>query len=181
MTTYLLCLALSPVAIAVLLGYSHLKRYTEATHVVLGIALGIAPLGAWIAVRGALEGLPVFLAMGVAFWTGGFDLLYSCLDVAFDRREGLRSIPARIGIGPALRVAALFHGVSVLGMALFLFESQLGGWSWASLVVVSLLLLVEHRLVRPDDLSRLGPAFFTFNAMVSLVFLGGCAMDLLGG
>jgi 4-hydroxybenzoate polyprenyltransferase len=174
-----LCFYLSFPAIALLLGYSYCKRFTEGAHLVLGAALGLAPLGAWIAVRGSFQGLPVFLALGVLFWTTGFDLIYSCLDVERDRREGLRSIPARVGVGRALRAARWYHVFTVLCLALFVAEMRLGPWSWAAMALVAVLLHAEHRLVRPGDLSRVGPAFFTTNAWVSVVFLLGCALDTM--
>jgi 4-hydroxybenzoate polyprenyltransferase len=171
-----LCLALSPIAIVVLLGYSHCKRHTEGSHFVLGAALGIAPLGAWIAVRGSLDGLPVFLALGVLLWTAGFDIIYSCLDVEVDRREGLHSLPARVGIGPALRGAACLHAFSVVCFALFLIESGLSWTAWIGLGIAAVLLIFEHRQVRPDDLSRVNHAFFTFNAVISVVFFLTCIL-----
>ena len=174
-----LCLVLSPLAILILIGYSHSKRFTPAVHVLLGVALGLAPAGAWIAVRGSLEGLPVFLVLGVVFWVAGFDVIYSCLDVACDRLEGLCSLPARAGVAPALRGSAILHAFSILSFALFLVESSLGFWSWAALVVNAGVLVGEHRQVGPDDLSRVGPAFFSFNALVSVLFLIGCAIDVL--
>jgi 4-hydroxybenzoate polyprenyltransferase len=174
-----LCLALSPVALLVLLGYSHTKRFTQGSHYVLGGALGLAPLGAWIAVRGSLEGLPLLLALGVLLWTAGFDMIYSCLDVAVDRREGLHSLPARVGVARALRVARAAHVLSVVCFALFLAETGLGVWAWVGLAASAALLVVEHRQVGPRDLSRVGPAFFTCNALVSVLFFVGCAIEIL--
>jgi 4-hydroxybenzoate polyprenyltransferase len=176
-----LCLALSPVAIAVLLGYSHAKRWTEYSHFLLGAALGIAPLGAWIAVRGSLEGLPVFLSLGVILWTAGFDIVYACQDAEVDRHEGLFAIPARLGIKRALRIAAVLHAFSVVCFGLFVLEWRLVPVSPFVLVLIALLLRHEHRLVRPDDLSRVGPAFFNVNAIVSTVFFAGCAIDVFFG
>jgi len=176
-----LCFFLSPLAIVVLLGYSFCKRFTEGVHVALGVALGLAPLGAWIAVRGSLDALPVLLAMGVVFWTAGFDIIYSCLDVECDRRENLHSLAARFGIVRALRAARWFHVFAVVCLVLFVVQMRLGPWSALALAVVSVLLFLEHSLVRAGDLSRVGPAFFTFNAWVSVVFFLGCAMDTMAG
>lgn len=173
------CLALSPVAIAILIGYSHCKRFTRSAHYVLGLALAIAPLGAWIAVRGSFEGLPVLLGLGVLFWTAGFDIIYSCLDAPVDRRDGLFSLPAKIGIGPALHTARAAHFFSALCLALFLTEMRFGPWAWTAWLVCSALMVFEHRLVRPGDLSKVGPAFFTFNALVSFLFFLGCALETL--
>ncbi|MBN1867214.1 UbiA family prenyltransferase [Candidatus Sumerlaeota bacterium] len=174
-----LCLALSPVAVAVLLGYSHWKRIGRGSHVLLGTALAIAPLGAWIAVTGSLRGLPVFLALGVVFWTAGFDIVYACQDTAFDRRHRLHSVPARVGVAGALRRSEWLHAGAALSFAGFAWTSRFGVFGWSGVAIVAAVLVLEHRIVSPDDLSRVGPAFFTFNAVVSVAFLVGCVLDVL--
>ena len=173
-----LCLYLSPIVIIVLMGYSYCKRFTNTVHFILGLALGLAPLGAWIAVRGSFEGLPIFLSIGVILWTAGFDIIYSCQDVACDRRENLFSIPARIGIPAGLRFATYLHLLTALCFGLFLAENRLGFWSWTAFAIICVLLFIEHQIVHPKDLSRISPAFFTFNAVVSALFLAGCAVDI---
>ena len=175
-----LCLYLSPVALAIVLGYSYAKRVTAFAHLLLGLALAIAPVGAWVAVTGAFALPPVLLGFAVLFWVAGFDVIYSLQDEDFDRAEGLRSIPARFGAARALQIARLFHGVTlVLLYAVFLAVS--GGWLFGAAVVVAGLFLVrQHRLVSPGDLSRVNAAFFTANGWLSVaVFVLGAADVLL--
>lgn len=176
-----LCLMLSPVALIVLLGYSYVKRFSSLTHFVLGGALGLAPVGAWLAVRGAWEGLAPALALGVgvALWTAGFDLIYSCQDVEFDRRAGLHSIPARHGVAFALRLSSLAHALSFVTFLIFWFLALPGVATPLALVAIGLLLIYEHAIVRPDDLSRVNAAFFAVNGIISFLFLGGVILDLL--
>jgi len=175
-----LCLILSPVALAIVLGYSYAKRVTPFAHLFLGLALAIAPVGAWVAVTGTFALPPVLLGFAVLFWVAGFDVIYSLQDEEFDRAEGLRSIPARFGAPRALQIARLFHGATlVLLYAVFL--SVAGGWLFGSAVVVAGLFLVrQHRLVSPGDLSRVNAAFFTANGWLSVaVFVLGAADVLL--
>jgi 4-hydroxybenzoate polyprenyltransferase len=174
-----LALALSPVALAVLLGYSYTKRFTQLSHGVLGLALGLSPVGAWIAARGELALLPAVLGAAVLFWTAGFDLIYACQDIAFDRREGLHSIPARWG---AARTLALSRTLHVLTVALLAAVGVLGSLGWvygAGVAAVALLLIYEHSLVRADDLSRVDQAFFATNGLVSLAFLGAVVIQTI--
>jgi 4-hydroxybenzoate polyprenyltransferase len=169
----------SPVALAVLLLYSYTKRWTQWSHLVLGLALGIAPAAAWIAVRGSLDSRILLLTAAVAFWVAGFDVLYACQDYEFDQRAGLHSLPRRWGIGKALSIARVFHGVmlSLLGMLVWVFN--LGPLAAAGVLVVLLLLLYEHSLVSQDDLSKLNAAFFTMNGIISVIFFFFIALDLL--
>jgi 4-hydroxybenzoate polyprenyltransferase len=175
-----LCLLLSPVALAVVLGYSYAKRFTPFAHLFLGLALAIAPVGAWIAVTGAFALPPVLLGLAVLFWVAGFDVLYSLQDEEFDRAHGLRSIPARFGAPRALQISRLFHGATlVLLYAVFLAVD--GGWLFgAAVVVAGGFLIRQHRLVSPGDLSRVNSAFFTANGWLSVaVFVLGAADVLL--
>lgn len=175
-----LCLYLSPVALAIVLGYSYAKRITSFAHLFLGLALAIAPVGAWVAVTGAFALPPVLLGFAVLFWVAGFDVIYSLQDEEFDRAEGLRSIPARFGASRALQIARLFHGATlVLLYSVFLAVS--GGWLFGAAVVVAGLFLVrQHRLVSPGDLTRVDAAFFTANGWLSVaVFVLGAADVLL--
>ncbi len=158
--------------LVVLLGYSHTKRFTSASHFVLGLALGLAPLGVWIAVRGVIDASvlqPALIGGAVLAWVAGFDVIYSCQDVAFDREAGLRSVPARLGVAGALRVARVCHVVAVLLLLALAPAAGLGGLYLAGVVATALLLLWEHRLVRADDLSRVDLAFFTVNGCISLL------------
>ena len=165
-----LALVLSPIVFAVLLGYSLTKRFTRWSHVVLGFALGMAPAGAWIAVRGSLDPRILLLTCAVTFWTAGFDVLYSCQDYAHDLESGLHSIPRYLGIANALVVARGFHLLMLTMLALFVWAFQLGGIGIAGLLVVATLILYEHTLVKADDLSRLNAAFFTMNGVISILF-----------
>jgi len=167
-----LCLALSPVALAVIFGYSYTKRFTALSHVVLGLALAIAPVGAWIAVRGRFDLAPVLLGLAVLAWVAGFDILYACQDVDFDRRAGLHSIPARLGVGGALKVSRALHVTAVGVLAALFAVVPLHAVYLAGVALVALLLAYEHSLVREGDLSRVDAAFFTVNGWTSLLYLG---------
>lgn len=170
----LLALVLSPIALAVLLGYSVTKRFTSASHFFLGLALGIAPVGAWVGVRGDLSLTPVLLGLGVLLWTAGFDIIYSCQDEAFDRDAGLYSIPARLGRRRALAISALCHAAAIILFLGLTVITSLGTLYLIALTVCALLLAYEQSLVSPNDLSKLGRAFFTVNGFVSgLLFVGG--------
>jgi len=170
---------LSPVALAVLLLYSYTKRFTRLSHLVLGLALGIAPAAAWIAVRGSLDPRILLLTAAVTFWVAGFDVLYACQDFEFDRDAGLHSIPRHIGIGPALWIARAFHIIMLILLVALLPAFGLGKLALCGVIAVMLLLLYEHSLVKADDLSRLNDAFFTMNGVISVVFALFVAADLL--
>jgi 4-hydroxybenzoate polyprenyltransferase len=154
--------------LAVLFAYSFTKRFTAFSHVVLGLCLGIAPVGAWVAFRGKIEWPPVALGLAVLFWTAGFDVLYALQDEQFDRERGLRSVPARLGTRGALWVSGLFHVATLV--FLLLFDRAVGGGPLlaAAVVVAGLALAVQHAIVRPGDLSRLNAAFFTANGFLSV-------------
>jgi 4-hydroxybenzoate polyprenyltransferase len=174
-----LALLLSPVALAVVLLYSYTKRFTRWSHLVLGLALGIAPAAAWIAVRGTLDPRILLLTAAVTFWVGGFDVLYSCQDYDFDRQTGLHSVPRYCGIARALWIARLFHLLMLLLLITLVLAFGLGKLALAGIVVVALLLVYEHSLVSADDLSRLNAAFFTMNGVISVLFFFFIAGDLL--
>jgi 4-hydroxybenzoate polyprenyltransferase len=173
-----LTLLLAPVALAVLLGYSYMKRLTRWSHLVLGLALGIAPSAAWIAVRGSLDPRIVLLTAIVTCWVGGFDILYACQDLEHDREAGLFSIPQAVGLEAAFWFARLLH-LAVVGMLVWfamLFHFGLAGE--IGIAAVALLLLYEHMLVSPRDLRRLNAAFFTMNGVIAMVFFAFVAADL---
>jgi 4-hydroxybenzoate polyprenyltransferase len=174
-----LCLALSPVALALLYGYSFTKRFTALCHLFLGLAIAAGPGGAWIAVRGDFGWTPGLLMIAVASWIAGFDVLYALSDRDFDRASGLHSIPARLGVGGALAVSALLHGVTVAALAVLAPVAGLGVPYVAGVVVVTALLVYEHAIVRPNDLSRLGVAFFNLNGYVSVAFFVATLIDVL--
>ena len=174
-----LALLLSPVALAVILSYSFTKRFTRWSHLVLGLALGIAPAAAWIAVRGSLDPRILILTLAVMFWVAGFDLLYACQDAAHDRTHGLFSVPAAWGIVTAFWIARLLH-LTMLALLVWLVEAfGLGHFALAGVAAVALLLLYEHLIVSPGDLRRLNAAFFTMNGVISIVFFCFVAADLL--
>src|ERR1700686_87032 len=170
---------LSPVALAVLLLYSYTKRFPRWSHLVLGLALGIAPAAAWIAVRGSLDPRILILTAAVTFWVAGFDVLYACQDFDFDRQSGLHSIPRYVGIRAALWIARAFHGVMVGLLVALLIVFGMGKLAVLGVLAVILLLLYEHSLVRADDLSKLNAAFFTMNGVISVLFFVSVAGDLL--
>jgi 4-hydroxybenzoate polyprenyltransferase len=163
-----LALYLSPVALAVIWGYSYTKRFTSLCHLVLGIAIGIAPSAAWIAVRGTLDWAPVLLTVAVMLWVGGFDVIYACQDAEFDRKAGLHSLPGRLGIAGALAVSRAMHVGAVLSLLAVPLLAPLGWIYYAGVGAAALLLVYEQWLVRPHDLSRVNAAFFTVNGFVSI-------------
>ena len=174
-----LTLMLSPVALAVVLLYSYSKRFTRWSHLCLGLALGIAPAAAWIAVRGSLDWRILLLTVAVTFWVGGFDVIYACQDYDFDRSHDLHSVPRHLGIHAALWVARLFH-LAMLGLLVALIVVfGLGKLAVAGVIAVAALLAYEHTLVRQDDLSKLNAAFFAMNGVISVVFFGFIAADRL--
>lgn len=165
-----LAFKLSPVALAILLGYSYTKRFTWLSHFVLGACLGMSPIAAWIALRGDFGAGVVVLGAAVALWVAGFDIIYACQDVDFDRREHLDSIPGRYGIRAALYLSSTLH-VAMLGLLVAVARMENLGWvALAGLALVAALLVYEHALVRPSDLSRVNAAFFTVNGYISVLF-----------
>jgi len=176
-------LKLLPVAVLFLIGYSFSKRFTWLTHFILGFTDGLAPMGAWVAIRGSLftrSDLPAwFLLIAVTFWIGGFDLIYACQDVDFDRQTGLHSIPARFGIATALNLSSLSHSLMIADLMVLGAWLQLGWPYWISLIVTVGLLIYEHWLVSPDDLTRINLAFFNINSYISAVLLLGVTGALM--
>jgi len=172
-------LLLSPVALGLVLLYSYTKRFTRWSHVVLGLALGVAPAAAWIAVRASLDPRILLLTAAVTLWVGGFDILYSCQDYEFDLQNNLHSIPRFVGIRRGLFVARLFHGLMLLLLLALIFTFHLGALALAGVCVVGLLLAYEHSLISHNDLGRLNAAFFTMNGVISLVFFLFIAADIL--
>ncbi len=171
-----LCLVLAPPALAVLLGYSYSKRFTAASHLWLGVALAIAPLGAWIAVTGRVEWPALILAAAVALWVAGFDVIYSLQDETFDRKRGLHSLPARLGGWRALRLARLFHAVAFIGFLTFALAAGGGPIRLVAVIAAGLLLAWQHCLIRADDLASVDAAFFTANGTLALAM---CVLFLL--
>ena len=174
-----LCLALSPVALALLFGYSFTKRFTFLCHLFLGLAIAAGPAGAWIAVRGDFTLVPGLLMLAVACWIAGFDVLYALADRDFDRGAGLHSIPARFGVTGALVISGALHAVTLGALLALAPMARLGAPYLVGVAIVAALLVYEHAIVRPSDLSRLDAAFFTLNGYVSVVFFIATLTDVL--
>lgn len=173
------CMMLAPFALFLLFFYSYTKRFTSLSHLVLGLCLGIAPVGAWVAVTSRFSLEPVVLGLAVLFWVAGFDIIYATQDLEFDKREKLHSLVVRFGITKALWLARAFHLTTLI--LFFLFGKMIeADWAYyLALSLCSFLILYEHRLIRPDDLSKVNAAFFNMNGYISLVFLAGVVVSLL--
>ncbi|MCE5315116.1 MAG: UbiA-like polyprenyltransferase [Armatimonadota bacterium] len=174
-----LAFALSPVALAAVLVYSYTKRFTSLSHLCLGLCLGIAPVGAWIAVRGSIGFGSMVLSAGVIFWTAGFDIIYSLQDIDFDKKMGLFSLPSRIGAGRALLVSRLLHAGMIAMLIWFGILTGRGAIYDIGVGMVALFLIYEQSLVSPRDISRVNAAFFTMNGCVSFAMLVFVMMDVL--
>ena len=174
-----LCLALSPLALAWVFGYSYSKRFTSLSHLWLGLGLGVAPVGAWLAVRGSFAAPPLVLAVAVTSWVGGFDVLYSLQDEAFDRLRGLHSFPARLGAARAIAIARILHAVAAIGFAAFAAMVS-GGWGlWAGVAAAAALLIWQHSLIAPGRLEKLDTAFFTANGALSVLMFALYLLDMI--
>ncbi|MEE9487131.1 MAG: UbiA-like polyprenyltransferase [Candidatus Brocadiales bacterium] len=173
-----LTLYLSPVALAVVMLYSYTKRLSSASHFILGLALALAPLGAWVAIRASFDVAPCLLAAAVLLWTAGFDVIYSCQDVEHDTRVGLHSIPKMLGIRNALRVSLTLHVLMVVILLLLTRYADLGNVYLLGVFITAALLFYEHTLVRPDDLSRVNVAFFTVNGLISMALMAFTLIDI---
>jgi 4-hydroxybenzoate polyprenyltransferase len=167
------CFYLSPLALFVVLGYSYTKRFTWTSHLFLGLALAFAPVGGYLALAGRLDWPVILIAAGVICWVTGFDVIYACQDVGFDRQVGLHSIPVRVGIRRALLFSSAIH---LVAFALFVLAGILAALSWpyfAAVLIIGILLVLEHRLVGPENFDRINAAFFTINSYVSVTLLAG--------
>jgi 4-hydroxybenzoate polyprenyltransferase len=173
-----LVLSLSPLALVLAAGYSYTKRFTWLCHFVLGLVLAFAPLGGWLAVSPAFSLTPVLLALGVLFWVAGFDILYACQDADFDRSQGLFSLPARLGLPAALALSSFCHVNTAVFFLLAGAAAGTGGWYFGVMAAVGLILVFEHRLFKPDDLSRITLTFFTLNGVIAVVAFLGVLADL---
>ena len=174
-----LCLYLSPVAIFFLILYSYCKRFTSLAHIVLGICLAAAPVGAWVALRGDIGWPVVVLGLAVLFWVAGFDIFYALQDIDFDREQGLYSIPVKLGVEKSISLVRIFHIVMILLLLLLLATPGLSWLYLVGLVVISILLVYEHLLVKPDDLSGLDAAFFNMNGYISVTIFTFTLLDAL--
>ncbi len=174
-----LCFFLSPVALFVVLGYSFTKRFTSLAHFVLGLGLGLAPIGAYLAVTGKFEVTPLLLSVAVFLWTAGFDIIYALQDEDFDKTQGLRSIPALLGVKRALRLSLVVHLLSILFVVGVGISGQFHYLYWMGVVAFSALIARQHLIVKPDDLRRVNAAFFTANGMASILFAAFAISDFL--
>jgi 4-hydroxybenzoate polyprenyltransferase len=173
LTTFLinkLCFYLSPVALTVVLGYSYTKRFTPLCHLILGLGLALAPIGAYLVVTGEFAMLPIYFSLAVLCWVSGFDIIYALQDEEFDRQNNLNSIPAWLGKKNALRVSSFLHLLTVVFVTLPYFNTDLSWFYLAGVLFFILLLIYQHKLVKPDDLSKVNRAFFTTNGIASVVF-----------
>lgn len=175
----MLAVKLLPIAVFVLVVYSYTKRFTWLCHLVLGTAIGLAPLGGWVATTGQVDVYGLILFVTVALWTAGFDVIYACQDVEFDRKEGLYSIPSRFGLAKALRMAQAFHVITVIGFITLFLVTPLKVWFAIGVVVAAIILIYEHQLVSPTDLSKLNTAFFTMNGVLSVIVFVFTLIDLV--
>ena len=171
------CAMLSPLVLAVLLLYSCTKRFTAYSHLVLGLALALAPGGAWFALSSKVEFLPMLLMLGVMLWVAGFDILYACQDIDFDRSAGLHSIPARFGVERAFRIAQLLHLCCVLLLFAFVYMATLGVAAYVGVVLFAIALASQYSLIRPNDLERIDLAFFVRNGVASCMFFLAILVD----
>lgn len=174
-----LAVKLLPIAVFALTFYSYTKRFTWTCHLVLGAAIGLAPLGGWVATTGQVDLPSLILFVSVAFWTAGFDVIYACQDMEYDRDRGLHSIPSRFGLAKALNMARGFHVVTIVGFIALYFLADLSVWFALGIVVAAIILIYEHRLVSPTDLSKLNTAFFTMNGILSVVVFVFTLIDLV--
>jgi 4-hydroxybenzoate polyprenyltransferase len=170
---------LSPVALLIICGYSFTKRFTRWAHLFLGLAMGIAPAAAWVAIRGALDPRIFIVTVAVMFWGGGFDVLYSCQDFEHDCQENLHSIPRHFGIARALLLSRLFHVIAFSSFVWMVFAFSLGKIALAGVLIVGALLIYEHSLVKANDLSKLNAAFFTTKGLISMLLLLAVTIDRL--
>jgi len=174
-----ICFYLSPAALLVVFFYSFTKRFTDFSHFFLGLALGIAPLGAWLAVRGTFDWPPVVLTVAVVFWLVGFDIIYATQDAEFDKAQGLHSLPARLGIDSSLRVSRAAHAITAALLLAFGLISNLRMPYYFGLAIIVGCLMVQHILARKQDPVSLNAAFFRMNAVISAVFLGAVVVDVM--
>ncbi|MEJ6979193.1 UbiA-like polyprenyltransferase [Pedobacter sp. P351] len=180
-TTYFinpLCFYLSPVALAVILGYSFTKRFTPLCHLILGIGLGLAPIGAYLVVTGEFALLPIFFSLAVVCWVSGFDIIYALQDDEFDKTANLYSIPSVLGRKKALLISSLLHVLSVVFISMPLLYTDLGWFYITGIIFFIALLIYQHRLVKPDDLSRVNLAFGTTNGIASVIFAAFFLLDV---
>ena len=175
-----LCFYLSPIALAIILGYSYTKRFTALCHLILGLGLALAPLGSYLAVTAQFATLPIFFSLAVLFWVGGFDIIYSLQDEDFDKKQNLHSIPVLIGKKKALNLAKVFHFITFFALLYPATTNEFSKFYWIGFSMFSVLLIYQHTLVKYNDLSKVNLAFFTTNGVASILFGIFVIIDLIG-
>ncbi len=174
-----LCVKLLPIAVFFLVFYSYTKRFTWLCHIILGLTIALAPLGGWVAVTGRIDWISIVFYLTVACWTAGFDVIYACQDVEYDRSAGLYSIPARFGIAKALIISRVLHVMTAIGFATLYLITDLSWVFFAGLIIAYVILYYEHHLVKPHDLSKLNTAFFTMNGILSMLVFVFTLFDMV--
>jgi 4-hydroxybenzoate polyprenyltransferase len=174
-----LAFQLMPIAVFFLVMYSYTKRFTWFCHIILGLTIGLAPLGGWVAITGDINLTAIVFYLTVSFWTAGFDIVYACQDIEFDRKQGLYSIPSHFGLTKALLFAKVCHVLTAVGLFSLMFLAELSWWYLIGILIAYVILMYEHRLVSPYDLSKLNTAFFTMNGILSVIIFSFTLLDLL--
>jgi 4-hydroxybenzoate polyprenyltransferase len=174
-----LCLLISPLALLIIFGYSYTKRFTNLSHLVLGLSLALSPIGAWIGVTGEIDIAPFILALAVLLWTAGFDIIYACQDLQHDIKSGLYSIPKKMGIKNSLILSSLLHFLMVIVLFLFMYFAKLNFVYFGGVCIISIMLVYEHSLIKPHDLSRISLAFFTVNGIISMILMVATLVDVV--
>lgn len=174
-----LCLFISPLALLIIFGYSYTKRFTNLSHLVLGLSLALSPIGAWIGVTGEIDIAPFILALAVLLWTAGFDIIYACQDLEHDIKSGLYSIPKKMGIKNSLILSSVLHFLMVIVLFLFMYFAKLNFVYFGGVCFVSIMLVYEHSLIKPHDLSKVSLAFFTVNGIISMILMVATLVDVV--
>ncbi len=174
-----LALILSPIALFIIFFYSYTKRFTIFSHFFLGLSLSLAPIGAWVAINEEISLVSIVLGLAVIFWLAGLDIIYSCQDVEFDKKHGLFSFPAKLGVSKALKLSALFHIIMTVLLIFLIFIGNLGLFYIIGVTLIAGLLIYEHSLVKPDDLSRVNTAFFNVNGIISIGLMVMTIIDIV--
>ncbi len=173
-----LCLFISPLALLIIFGYSYTKRFTNLSHLVLGLSLALSPIGAWIGITGEIVIAPFILALAVLLWTAGFDIIYACQDLQHDIKTGLHSIPSKMGIKNSLILSSVLHFLMVIVLLIFMYFTKLSFVYFGGVCFVGIMLIYEHSLIKPHDLSKISLAFFTVNGIISMILMAVTLVDI---
>ena len=173
-----LCLLISPLALLIIFGYSYTKRFTNLSHLVLGLSLALSPIGAWIGITGEITIAPFILALAVLLWTAGFDIIYACQDLQHDIKTGLHSIPCKMGIKNSLTLSSVLHFFMVIVLFIFMYFTNLNFVYFGGVCFVGIMLIYEHSLIKPHDLSKISLAFFTVNGIISMILMAVTLVDI---